>query len=127
MHRSKRRRIDEPDHRHCRLLRARSERPRGCRTAEERDERAPLHGAHPKARGHGASIAGQASASQQKAATCVRLGSQKRRTSVSNAERKLGLRHDLVDRGGPGVEASAFGAQVENRLGLLSSPSQRIT
>src|SRR5262245_43619230 len=34
--------VQESDHRHCRLLRARRERP--CRrTAEQRDERAPLH------------------------------------------------------------------------------------
>src|SRR5262249_21137137 len=35
--------IDEADHRHRRLLRARRERPRGRRTAEQRDEVAPLH------------------------------------------------------------------------------------
>src|SRR5262249_39353673 len=33
----------EPDHRHGRLLRARGERPRGRRAAEQRDELAPLH------------------------------------------------------------------------------------
>jgi hypothetical protein len=33
----------ESDHRHCGLLRARSERPRCRRAAEKRDERAPLH------------------------------------------------------------------------------------
>jgi hypothetical protein len=32
---------DKPDHRHRRLLRARGERPRDCRTAEKRDELAP--------------------------------------------------------------------------------------
>src|SRR6516165_6997132 len=36
--------IDEADHRHCRLLlRARRERPRGYRAAEQRDERAAVH------------------------------------------------------------------------------------
>jgi hypothetical protein len=32
-----------PDHRHCRLLRARRERPRNRRAAEHCDEIAPLH------------------------------------------------------------------------------------
>ena len=35
--------VDKPDHRHRRLLRARRERPRGCRAAEKRDELASLH------------------------------------------------------------------------------------
>src|SRR6516164_3452560 len=35
--------IEEPDHRHRWLLRARSERPRGRRAAEQRDELAPPH------------------------------------------------------------------------------------
>src|SRR6516225_2859011 len=35
--------MEEPDHRHRRLLRARRERPRGRRAAEQRDELAPLH------------------------------------------------------------------------------------
>jgi hypothetical protein len=30
--------VEEPDHRHRRLLRARRERPRGCRAAEQRDD-----------------------------------------------------------------------------------------
>src|SRR5215470_2532818 len=34
---------EEPNHRHWRLLRARRERPRHCRAAEQRDEVAPLH------------------------------------------------------------------------------------
>ena len=34
---------DKPDHRHRRLLRARSERPRYRHTAEKRDELASLH------------------------------------------------------------------------------------
>src|SRR5262249_4750401 len=34
--------VKKPDHRH-RLLRARRERPDGCRAAKQRDERAPLH------------------------------------------------------------------------------------
>ena len=34
--------VEEPDHRHRRLLRARRERPRGRRAAEQRDELAPL-------------------------------------------------------------------------------------
>jgi hypothetical protein len=32
-----------PNHRHCRLLRARRERPRRCRAAEKADKRAPFH------------------------------------------------------------------------------------
>ena len=35
--------VEEPDHRHRRLLRARRERPRRRRAAEQRDELAPLH------------------------------------------------------------------------------------
>src|SRR5262245_35938981 len=35
--------VEELDHRHRRLLRARSERPRRSRTAEQRDELAALH------------------------------------------------------------------------------------
>src|SRR5262249_16583303 len=35
--------VKEADHRHRRLLRARRERPRGSRTAEQRDELAPFH------------------------------------------------------------------------------------
>src|SRR5215471_6543402 len=34
---------DESDHRHRRLLRSRSQRPRGCRAAEQRDELAAFH------------------------------------------------------------------------------------
>src|SRR5262249_11993010 len=36
-------RIEEPDHRHRRLLRVRRERPRGRRAADERDELAAFH------------------------------------------------------------------------------------
>src|SRR5258708_34394020 len=35
--------VEEPDHWHSRLLRPRAYRPRGCRAAEPRDERAPPH------------------------------------------------------------------------------------
>src|SRR5438128_2261720 len=35
--------VEEADNRHRRLLRARRERPRGCRAAERRDELAALH------------------------------------------------------------------------------------
>ena len=35
--------VEQADHRHRRLLRARRERPRRCRAAEQRDELAPLH------------------------------------------------------------------------------------
>src|SRR6516165_2783858 len=35
--------VEQPDYRHCRLLRARRERPRGRRAAEDRDELAPPH------------------------------------------------------------------------------------
>ena len=38
-----RRGVEEPDHRHRRLLRPRRERPRCRRAAEQRDELAPLH------------------------------------------------------------------------------------
>src|SRR5262249_35850595 len=41
-HRARRSVVEEPDHRHCRLLRARRERPRR-RTAEQRDELAAFH------------------------------------------------------------------------------------
>src|SRR5262245_48983584 len=56
------------------LLRPRRDRPRR-RAAEQCDELAPPHGACPKARDHGLSIAGQARASQQKRAAHVRSGS----------------------------------------------------
>jgi hypothetical protein len=36
-------RMEKTDHGHCRLLRARSERPAGCRAAEQRYELAPPH------------------------------------------------------------------------------------
>src|SRR5262245_36583103 len=39
---ARRRAAEEPDHRHCRLLRARRQRP-SRRAAEQRDERAALH------------------------------------------------------------------------------------
>src|SRR5213083_1904346 len=39
---SRRRAAEEPDHRHRRLLRARGERPRRGRAAEQRDETAPF-------------------------------------------------------------------------------------
>src|SRR5215831_4518950 len=39
----RRRAAEEPDHRHRRLLRARCERPRRRRAADERDELPPLH------------------------------------------------------------------------------------
>jgi hypothetical protein len=39
---SRRRSAEKSDHRHRRLLRARSERPRGRRAAEQRDELAPF-------------------------------------------------------------------------------------
>ncbi len=35
--------VEESDNRHRRLLRARRERPRGCRATEQRDELAPVH------------------------------------------------------------------------------------
>jgi hypothetical protein len=50
------------------LLRTRRERPSCRRAAEKHDESAPAHGAYPKARDHGLSIAGLARASQQKRA-----------------------------------------------------------
>jgi len=48
----------EADGRQLRLLRARQERPRYCRAAEKCDELPPPHGAYPKAKDHGRSIAG---------------------------------------------------------------------
>src|SRR5260370_42673571 len=44
------------DHRHRRLLRARREWPRGCRSAEKRDDLAPLH-----LRGHSITSSARAS------------------------------------------------------------------
>src|SRR5262249_51168800 len=38
---------EKPNYRHRRLLPASRERPRGCRAAEQRDEPASPHGAHP--------------------------------------------------------------------------------
>ena len=64
-----------PDGAHAKLLRIRRDRLGGQCAAEQRDEFAPPHGVYPKARDHGVSIAGQARASQQKAATYVRVGS----------------------------------------------------
>src|SRR5262249_39887016 len=51
--------IDESDDRYRRLLRPRRERPH-CRAAEKGDEIATPHGAYPKAKDHGLSIAGLA-------------------------------------------------------------------
>src|SRR5262249_41368756 len=50
--------VKESDHRHRRLLRVRGERPCYCRAAEKCDEFPPPHGAYPKAKDHGQSIAG---------------------------------------------------------------------
>src|SRR5437016_4957510 len=59
--------IEEPDHRHCWLLRARRERPDCRRTAaEKRDEFPPPHGAYPKAKDHGLSIAGSGAVHRSK-------------------------------------------------------------
>jgi hypothetical protein len=49
---------EKSDHRHRRLLRPRRERPSGHTAAEKRDEFPPPHGAFPKAKDHGRSIAG---------------------------------------------------------------------
>src|SRR5262249_45260135 len=52
-------RPDVPDTRHlAQLLRARRERPSGYTAAEKCDELPPPHGAYPKAKDHGRSIAG---------------------------------------------------------------------
>src|SRR5262249_17394727 len=48
------------------LLRVRRERPSGYTAADKGDEVPPPHGAYPKAKDHGRSIAGQGRASQQK-------------------------------------------------------------
>src|SRR5262249_30647164 len=58
-----------------RLLRARRERPCGYTAADECDEVPPPHGADPKAKDHGLTIADQGGASQQEAVTSVRCGS----------------------------------------------------
>ena len=42
---------EKPNHRHCRLLRARSKRPRSRRTAKKRDELAPSHATLTRASG----------------------------------------------------------------------------
>src|SRR5262245_48839099 len=47
--------MKEPNHGHRRLLRARSERPRGRRAAEQRDELAPFHSITSSARPNTAS------------------------------------------------------------------------
>src|SRR5262249_18176789 len=49
--------VKKSDHRHRRLLRACRERPCGRSAAEECNELASPHGAYPKARDHGPSIA----------------------------------------------------------------------
>src|SRR5262249_47711852 len=49
--------VEEANHRHRRLLRASRERPSGYTAAEKRDEFPPPHGAYPKAKDHGRSIA----------------------------------------------------------------------
>ena len=66
--------IDEADHRHCRLLRARRDRPSSRRTSEQRDELTSFHCDDPKPK-DGGSIAGQGSAPQQKQPLTVRFGS----------------------------------------------------
>src|SRR5262245_34965077 len=53
-----RRAAEEPNYRHRRLLRVRRDRPRGHRASDKRDELPPPHGAYPKAKDHGRSIAG---------------------------------------------------------------------
>src|SRR5262249_30990236 len=57
--------IEEPDYRH-RRLRARGNRPCGYSAAEKCDDVPPPHGAYPKAKDHGSTIAGQGRTSQQK-------------------------------------------------------------
>src|SRR5262245_6726651 len=52
-----------------RLLRARRERPSGYTAADECDEFPPPHGAYPKAKDHGLSIAGRGPCIAAKAAT----------------------------------------------------------
>src|SRR5207249_7407757 len=58
----------------ARRLRAERQRPSGRRTADERDELAPPHGAYPKANDHGLSIAGRDRASQQKRRLMSEMG-----------------------------------------------------
>src|SRR5262245_38595274 len=52
--------IEEANHRNRRLPRARRNRPSGYAAADECDEGAPPHGAYPKAKDHGRSIASTA-------------------------------------------------------------------
>src|SRR5262249_61588548 len=71
---------ENPDHRHRRLLRARRRWPSRRTAAEKRDKFPPPHGAYPKAKDRGLSIAGSWSAfrgraSQQKRPAHVRYGS----------------------------------------------------
>src|SRR5262245_40953062 len=71
---------EKPDHRHRRLLRARRRWPSRRTAAEKRDKFPPPHGAYPKAKDRGLSIAGSWSAfrgraSQQKRPAHVRYGS----------------------------------------------------
>src|SRR5262249_7078510 len=53
-------RTEVTNHPHCRLLRARRERPSGYTASEKRDEFPSPHGAYPKAKDQGRSIAGLA-------------------------------------------------------------------
>src|SRR5262249_6040782 len=67
--------VEESDHRHACLLRARRERPSGYTAAEKCDEVPPPHGAYAKAKDHGSSIAGLGVAS----VACIATKSEKRR------------------------------------------------
>src|SRR5262249_12324377 len=57
-HPVRRSRVEESNHRHRRLLSTRRERPRGRYAAKQHDQVAAPHGAYPKAKDRGLSIAG---------------------------------------------------------------------
>src|SRR5262249_52424795 len=81
--------VEKPDYRHRRLLRPRRERPSGYTAADKCDEFPPPHGAYPKAKDHGLSIAnlgvGQWRASQLKSAAWWRaLGTRLRGLKACN-------------------------------------------
>jgi hypothetical protein len=88
--------IEKSDHRQCRLLRTRRERPHRCGAADERDEFATPHGAYPKARDQGQSIAGRGRASQQKRAAQVWSGSSASFEASSRAVRYYPERRHLL-------------------------------
>src|SRR5262249_54080354 len=92
--------VDESDNWHRRLLRARRERPRGYTAAEKCDEVPPPHGAYPKAKDQGRSIAGfgvgQWRASQFKALPLHPQGMNPNSTSTAQARSTSGCVQSFV-------------------------------